>query len=74
MATYTIRHSNGAGSTTHETFAKAVRTLEQTYESIALGDWDDHGSDGARRMLAWETEHTAVDDDGSKAVAEIISL
>lgn len=74
MTAYTIRHSNGATSTDHETFTQAVETLEQTYESIVLGDWDDYGSYGARRMLAWETEHTAINDDGSKAVAEIIRL
>jgi hypothetical protein len=39
---------------------------------LTLGDWDTYGADGAERMLVWESADDAANDDGSRALCQIL--
>lgn len=70
--TLEIHHSNGNASRYPESYADAIRVLKAEYgDDIVTADWEAHTPD-SERMLVWADEESAENDDGAKAVAEII--
>lgn len=58
-------------------FVADAGTGDEIIEAIAesndlvLGGWDTYGAGGAERMLVWDSEEAAQNDDGQRAMCQI---
>lgn len=70
---YEIRHANGAATTRHETEDEARIEVERVYGGgcYILDEWQTRSPD-AERLLVWPDEASSENDDGQRAVAEIV--
>jgi len=44
----------------------------ESNDLVIAPQWDTYGSDGAMRLLYWESEEAAENDDGSNAMGQIV--
>ena len=68
----TIEYANGARVfVTNET--DAVVTLHVYYPNMVRTDWEPAG-EGRERQLVWQKRSEQINDDGSRAIAQIIRI
>lgn len=68
--TMTIEYAGGARVTVVDE-ADAIMTLEESGKITTSGDWEPAG-EGRERKLVWDDQDAATDNDGSKAIAQIV--
>ena len=69
---FELHHNDGTDSRYPDSERDAIRLCGERYgDDLAIGAWDSSTPDSERRLV-WQNDDDASNDDGSKAVAEII--
>jgi len=69
-----IKYADGTASLSCDTLSEAMDYIRQTYpDAVAYQDGSEADDDTVvERVLVWVDESSSVNDDGSKAIAEIV--
>lgn len=67
----TYRYDPDGFVATEQVGARIIHELADR-NGLVLGDWDTYGADGQERMLVWDSEESANDDSGAKALCQIV--
>jgi hypothetical protein len=49
-----------------------IEDIAANNDLVIADQWDTYGQDGAERLLVWESEEDADNDDGANAICQII--
>jgi hypothetical protein len=61
----------GSGSVPHESESDALSYHQKKYPNASFGDWENNGGNSERKLV-WENNKDSENDDGKKAVAQIV--
>ena len=55
-----------------DTAADILAELAEQNGLVLADEWDTYGADGAERLLVWDSEDAAANNDGSRAIGQIL--